>query len=207
VLPLLGLGCILALVHPRLATFGALLAALGFWLGLHFLGTLITSIAARPAMANWVGLPGPIACVAVGLALAASGWLRYWLVPPAAMVIGAMLAIGIELADPDTDDPHFLLGASAASLWLIVAIAIIGRLCDRRWFRIATRILGSWLIAIGLMLGAAILLPRSKIGDAAPLPPTRLEGPVAPDGDPGSPQIERSRSPFAPPGLDPLRQP
>lgn len=197
----------LAFVRPWLAALGALLVALGVWLGLSNLGWLLAVIASRPAMANWVGLPGPIACAAIGLALAASGRLRSWLLPPTAIIIGAMLAIGIELVDPNSDDPNFLRGAIAASLWLIATVVSIARLSDRPWFRIAIRILGSWLIAIGLMLGTAVLLPRPKIDDTLHLPPDRLEVPTAPDGDRAASDTDRSRSPLAPPGFDPLRQP
>jgi len=198
---------VLALARPWQAALGAFLAVLGFWLGLAALGWLIAAIASGFAMTSWLGLPGPISCVAVGLVLAVSERIRSWLLPPAAIVIGALLAIGVEFVDPSSHDPNFLRGAIAASIWLVAAIGLMGHLCNRAWFRIAIRILGSWLIAIGLMLAAAILLPQPKLGEAPQLPPERREGPVFPDGDLRPPEPGRPQSPFAPPGFDPLRQP
>jgi hypothetical protein len=148
-------------------------------------------------------------------------------VPAAALVIGAMLAIAIKLVDPSFHDPNFLRGAIAASVWLVATIALTCRLCDRPWFRIAIRIVGSWLIAIGLMLGAAILLPRPSIatapqpvpqsGEASGPPPPGppAPGPSAlrpPDAGPLDParrprDAQRPQVPSAPPGFDPLRQP
>lgn len=206
-LPLLGLGCVLALMRPRAVALGALLAVLGLWAGFAARDWLMAAIASGPATASRLGLPGPISCLAVGLTLAVPGRLRSWLLPPSAIVVGAMLAVGIKLVDPSFHDPNFLRGAIAASVWLVAAIGLMGQLCDRPWFRIAIRILGSWLIAIGLMLGAAILLPRPGIGGAPQPPPERLEGPAFPGLDPGPPDAGRPQSPFAPPGFDPLRQP
>jgi hypothetical protein len=165
-LPLLGLGSVLGLMRPRRAALGAALAVLGLWLGFAARVWLIAAIVSGPAMAGRLALPGPISCLAAGLILAAPARHRSWLLPPVAIIIGAMLAIGTKLVDPSFHDPNFLRGAIAASVWLVAAVGLTGHRLDQPWFRIATRIAGSWLIAIGLMLGAAILLPRPGIGDS-----------------------------------------
>jgi hypothetical protein len=206
-LPLLGLGCALALMRPAQAALGAALVALGLWLGFAARDWLIAAIVSGPATTSRLALPGPIACLAAGLVLAVPDRLRAWLLPLAALVIGAMLAIAIKLVDPSFHDPNFLRGAIAASVWLVAAIALTGRLCDRPWFRIALRIVGSWLIAIGLMLGAAILLPRPNIGNIPQPPPQTFEPPGLPDMARPPGDAERPQVPSAPPGFDPPRQP
>lgn len=206
-LPLLGFGCALALMRSWVAAFGAALGVLGLYLGFMAREVLVAAVISGPAIGGRLGLPGPISCLAAGLVLAAPEGLRSWLLPPAAIIIGAMLAVAIKLVDPSFHDPNFLRGAIAASLWLIAAVVLTGQLIDRPWFRIAIRILGSWLIAIGLMLGAAILVPRVPGGDAPRAPPASLERPVIPGVDRGPPNDDRPQSPFAPPGFDPLRQP
>jgi hypothetical protein len=203
-LPLIGLGSVLALMRLRLAALGALAAILGVGVAVAAHDWLIAAIVSAPAMANRLSLPGPISCVVVGLLLAAPERLRSWLLPPAAMAIGAALALGVEIVDPSFRDPNFLRGALAASVWLVAAVGLTARLCDRPWFRIAIRIVGSWLIAIGLILGAAILLPRPRVADAPLPPPETLEAPTFPGQDQRRPPGDGR---FAPPRFDPLRQP
>jgi hypothetical protein len=206
-LPLLGLGCVLALMRPWQAALGAALAVLGLWVGFAAREWLIAAIVSGPATVGRLGLPGPISCLAAGLILAVPERLRSWLLPPAAITIGAMLAIGIKLVDPSFHDPNFLRGAIVASVWLVAATSLTGHLCNRPWFRIAIRIVGSWLIAIGLMLGAAMLLPRSTIGNAPqPLPQT-VDPPGSTDMGRRPGGTERPQVPSAPLGFDPLRQP
>jgi hypothetical protein len=203
-LPLLGLGCALAFMRFRHAALGAGFAILGLYLGFAAREWLIAAIVSGPATVGRLALPGPVACLAAGLILVSPDRLRAWLLPPGAVVIGAMLAIGVKLVDPSFHDPNFLRGAIGASVALVAAAGVIGHLCDRQWFRIALRIVGSWLIAIGLMLGAAILVPRPTIGNG---PPPRSQAP-APPGLPESPPDAARRPPVpAAPGFDPLRQP
>jgi hypothetical protein len=201
-LPLLGLACALALARPGQIALGALLCVAGLGLGLAGRDGLIGAVVSGPATTGRLALPGPIACLAAGVALAVGDRLRPWVLPPAALVIGAMLAVAIKLVDPGFHDPSFLRGAFAAGLWLVAAIALTGRLCGRSWFGIAVRILGSWLIAIGLMLGASILVPRHTVADDLPPLPDGLERPGLPytDGEPAK------ADPFAP-GFDPRRPP
>jgi hypothetical protein len=205
-LPLLGLGSVLGLMRPGQAALGTALAVLGLWLGFATREWLIAAIVSGPATAGRLALPGPLSCLAMGLVLAAPARHRSWLMPPTAIIIGAMLAIGIKLDDPSFHDPNFQRGAIAASVWLVAAVGLTGHRLDRSWFRIAVRIVGSWLIAIGLMLGAAILLPRPMIGDAPEQLPERPERPGFPDGERSLPGTGRPQLPSTPPEFDPSRQ-
>ncbi len=205
-LPLFGLGCALGLVRGWEAALGALLAALGLWLGFEYRDLLINAVVSGAATRVRLGLPGPVACLAIGVVLAAPPWLRSWLLPPAAIVAGAMLAIGIKLVDPSFHDPDFLRGALAASLWLVGAVALTLHLFHRRWLGIAVRILGSWLIAIGLMLGASMLVQRPTIGTAPAQPTQGLDRTGALDLFPDATDANPRKSRLEQPGPDPSLQ-
>src|SRR5262249_39255769 len=201
-LPLLGLGCALALVRGWEAALAAMLAVLGLWLGLEYRDVLINVMVSGAATRVRLGLPGPVSSLAVGIALAAPHRLRSWLLPPAAIVLGAMLAIGIKLVDPSFHDPDFLRGALVASAWLVAAVGLTLHLVSGRWLPIAVRILGSWLMAIGLMLGVSILVPRPAIGAAPPQPAGAVERPRSLDLFPDAPR----KSGLAPSPSDPAFQ-
>lgn len=206
-LPLLALGFVLALMRPWQAAIGAACAVLGLWLGFAARDWLIAAVVSGPATVRRLALPGPIACLAAGLILAAPAGLRSWLLPLAAIVIGAMLALGIKLVDPSFHDPNFLRGAVATITWLVAGVALTGHLRSWPWFRIAIRILGSWLIAIGLMLGASILVPRPTVSDIPEQPPEGFERQGSPDIFRRPAGADRPQSPFARPGLDRSTQP
>jgi hypothetical protein len=207
VLPLLGLACALALARFWPTALGALLFVVGLWLGFVGRDWLIAAIVSGPETAGRLALPGPISCLAAGLALAVPERLRPWLLPLVAIIIGAMLAIGIKLIDPSFHDPNFLWGAIVAGIWVVAAVGLTGHLCNRPWFRIAMRIVGSWLIAIGLMLGASILVPRTNLGSALQPPPETLEHQGFPVTDRRSTDADRPQFPSVLPGFNPLRQP
>ena len=205
-LPLLGLGCALATVRSREAALGAVLAVIGLWLGFAFRDWLINAVVSGSATTGRLGLPGPISCLFVGLVLAAPQRLRVWLLPPAAILVGAMLAIGIKLVDPSFHDPNFLRGGVAAGVWLVGAVGLTVHLCYRPWLDVAMRILGSWLIAIGLLLGVSIFVSRPSIGSVPPQPAAGLERPGSLDMIPDSPAVGRRKSRLVQPGLDPVPQ-
>ena len=174
-LPLLGLGCALGFATRRAAAVAAVLGIVGLWLGFAFRDALINAVISGPAATARLGLPGPISCLFVGLLLASPQRLRSWLLPPTAIVAGAMLAIAVKLADPSFHDPDYIRGAIAAAAWSVAAVGLTIYAYRRPWLAIATRILGSWLIAIGLMLGASLLLSRPSVGAMPPEPAARLE--------------------------------
>ena len=205
-LPLLGLGCALALVRGREAALSAMLAAVGLWLGFEYRDLLINAAISGATTRVRLGLPGPISCLAVGVLLAAPARLRSWLLPPAAIVTGAMLAIGIKLVDPSFHDPNFLRGALVASLLLVAAVGLTVHLFYRHWLSIAVRILGSWLIAIGLMLAGSMLVPRPTIGLVPSQPARGVERPGALDLFPDAPVGGGRKSRIGQPGLDPSTQ-
>ena len=205
-LPLLGLGCAMGLARGSQAAVAAMLALIGLWLGFEYRDLLINAVISGVATRVRLGLPGPVSCFLVGIVLAAPPRLRSWLLPPAAVVMGAMLAVDVKLVDPSFHDPDFLRGALVASAWLVGAVSLTVHLVRARWLGIAVRILGSWLIAIGLMLVVSILVPRPSIG-AQPTQPAQAIGRTGSlDLFPDPAGAGSRKSHLARPGFDPTLQ-
>jgi hypothetical protein len=172
ILPLVGLGVAIGLagIYLRIATpllFGAGIVA-GFLLQDRFVAALL----ALPQAASHDFLTGPVACFAAGLALAPPEKLRQAILPAAAAIVGAMLMFAIRVTDPSLHNPAFPLSGITISAWIVVAIALTTHAFRRGWFTIPARILGSWLLAVGLLYGGASLIPkRAPVLPVAPPPP------------------------------------
>ncbi len=155
VLPLLGLGIAMA----RLGRWQKLLATAifvgGLVLGILGEARLLSPTAGPADLHNLFVFIGPLCCVVIGLALASPAGLRGWTVPTAAALSGAGLGFLIALHGPATGDGRFFGGAAAAGLWLIMIPPLLLRRVDASWLTIGGRVVASWLIAIGLLLGGS----------------------------------------------------
>jgi hypothetical protein len=166
-LPLAGLGLALGLARFLGGAVSGLLFGLGLALGFIEQAWLIPAIMKGSATTRPFLLIESLACLGAGTVLVLPRWFCRWLLAPAAALMGTMTALGIVLADPSFHDPNFPRGGIVAAIWLIAAVGLTVRALDRPWLKIAARIFGSWLIAIGLMLGTAALVQRSGIDKAA----------------------------------------
>lgn len=138
-----------------------------------------------------------------GLALAVPRRGRAAVVLPVATFLGFQLGVAVRLQGPGLDDGGFTGAAIIAALWLTVGITLTWRLMERPWLRVGGRILGSWLIAIGLMLSGAALAPRRSPPVAAPPPPPSDEFSMPPGRRHAFPEFEAPQpTPFAP-GVQP----
>ncbi len=146
-----------------LALFG-----LGIAFGFAVQGTLIALIYSVAEGPTYLFLTGPISCLAVGLALMSGARLLPWLLPIAAIVDGVMLALAVFLTDPSLHAPLYIWTPLLAAIWIVGAVALTLQTFRRGWFTVAGRILGSWLVAVGLLYGGVSLLPILK----PPPPPT-----------------------------------
>jgi hypothetical protein len=162
VLPLIGLGAACGLVGTR--SFGAalLLFGLGILVGSVEQDWLLWVLYNLPGGPTYLFLTGPISCLAVGLALVPGARLLPWLLPIGSIVAGAMLSLAVFLTDPSLHDPAFIGTPLLAAFWIVAAVALTVRAFWRGWFGIFGRILGSWLVAVGLLYGGASLLPVLK---------------------------------------------
>jgi hypothetical protein len=162
VLPFIGFGTACGLAGARL--FGATLVLFGLGIAVGFADhmQLIETIYTVSEGPTYLFLTGPISALAIGLALAPGARVLPWLLPVAAFIGGAMLALAIFLTDPSLHDPAFTWTPMVAAVWIVLAVALTLRAFPHRWFAIFGRILGSWLLAIGLLDGGASLLPILK---------------------------------------------
>ncbi len=205
VLPLIGLAAAFALIGARALTAALLLFALGIAVGLIAEDRLLAILDMVPRAATHLFFTGPISYLAAGAALVASARWRTFAAPLAAMIFGIMLGLMIKLTDPSLHEPAFTGTPVLIACWIIAAVTLTLRAFRRGWFAIFGRILGSWLIAIGLLYGGAALLPpkREPPPPAVALPPASAPG--AERAIPGLP-VPDEPTPF-PGGGDRFKQP
>jgi hypothetical protein len=206
VLPLFGLGAAFALIGARALMAALLLFAFGIATGLLAEDRLLWALDTVPGAATHLFLTTPIAYLAAGAALVASARWREWLTPVGAAIFGAMLGLTIKLTDPSLHEPAYTVAPVLIAFWILGAVALTLRAFRRGWFAIFGRILGSWLIAIGLLYGGASLIPkRQPPPPAVALPPASAPAPGAERAIPGLP-VPDQPAPF-PGGIDRFRQP
>ncbi|ALN71808.1 hypothetical protein [Aureimonas sp. AU20] len=188
VLPLAGLGVALALV-PALGLALSLAAfAVGAAAGWEGHRLFIALMAPVPHAAEHLFLAGPVAAVASGLALLAPSRLRPALALPVAALLGFLHMAAMRLTDPTLYDPRVGPIGALAGAWVLLAVTLTVRAFRPRWAPIGARILGSWLLAIGLLYGAASTVPPRRAvappPPPAPSPAPALPGPSAPRPNP-----------------------
>jgi hypothetical protein len=206
VLPLLGLGAAFALIGARPLLAALVLFALGIAGGLLAEDRLLWALDTVPGAATHLFLTVPIAYLAAGAALIASARWREWLGPLCAAIFGAMLGLTIKLTDPSLHEPAYSWTPALIALWMVGAVSLTLRAFRRGWFAIFGRILGSWLVAIGLLYGGASVVPkRQPPPPAAALPPASASSPGSERAIPGLPAPNQP-APF-PGGGDRFRKP
>ena len=165
---LLGLGLALARQSPVGRWLSFLIAAGGMAVGIVAEYQVANSefVAGHLFLLN---LPGPLVCVLAGLALALPLRLQSWALPVLSGTVGILSGLAVGLAAPAGEFAAFTGGAALAGLWIAALPVLLFPTIRAGWARILTRIVGSWLIAIGLMLGGLrIITAQPKL---APLPP------------------------------------
>jgi hypothetical protein len=208
VLPLIGLGAAFGLIGVRVFIASLLLFAFGIAGGLFAEDWLLWVLDTVPREATHLFLTGPISYLAAGAALVFSARVRSYVTPATAAIFGAMLGLTIRLTDPSLHEPAFTWTPVLIAFWIVAAVSLPLRSFWRGWFPIFGRILGSWLLAIGLLYGGASLVPQRRL----PAPPTAgtpesQELTRLPDNDrrvPGLDRFQDQPGPGVPP--DDLRQ-
>jgi len=162
VLPLVGIGVALATTTRWQAILFAIIFVAGIPVGILSEHRLLAATGLPPSAAKYFIYLGPLCCVIAGITLAPAHRLRLWVMPATTALCGAALGFLAALHDPTLGDPRFAGGAAAAGLWLIAAPPAFLRLFDRAWLRIGGRILASWLVAIGLLLGGSKFVVQQR---------------------------------------------
>jgi hypothetical protein len=171
VLPLIGLGAAFGLIGLRALIAALVLLAIGIAGGLFAEDWLLWMLDAVPRAATHQFLTDPISYLAAGTTLVSSARLRPYVAPAAAAIFGAMLGVTIKLTDPSLHDPAFTWTPVLIAFWIVAAVSLPLHTFWRSWSPIFGRVLGSWLIAIGCLYGAASLMPQHEpLPQIAPTP-------------------------------------
>ncbi|MEW5420831.1 hypothetical protein [Amorphus sp. 3PC139-8] len=204
-LPLIGLAAASALVPASFALAGLAVFSAGVLLGSLELALLLATLGALPGAESHLFFTFPISSVAAGLVLLAPSAIRQWLLPLAALIAGAVLAVATKITDPTLHDPAIFVTGVVVAVWTLVAVGLTVRGFRRPWFSIPARILGSWLVAIGVLFGGAALLARPPLPELPPAQPTEAL-PVPPPED-AFPDLAPPRRDPLDLGADGLREP
>jgi hypothetical protein len=173
-LPLIAFGAALSVLSRQLFLVSIIVFLGGAALGFEIENRFIALMAFAPDAADHLFLTAPISSIAAGLLLIAPTRARPWLAAPVASLIGMMLAVSIALTDPTMNSWMVSIVGVALGLWVIVVTALSVQAFYRSWFVIALRILGSWLLAIGLLYGGSSLVKRPALPS---LPDENLQAP------------------------------
>ena len=208
VLPLVGLGAAFGLIGARAFVAALVLLAIGIAGGLFAEDWLLWVLDTVPREGTHLFLTGPISYLAAGAALVFSARVRSYVTPATAAIFGAMLGLTIRLTDPSLHEPAFTWTPVLMAFWIVAAVSLPLRSFWRGWFPIFGRILGSWLLAIGLLYGGASLVPQRRLlaPPTAGTPESQEVTPL-PDNDrrvPGLDRFQDQPGPGVPP--DDLRQ-
>ena len=188
VVPLIGLGVTLSLL-ARWQSWAAIgMFLLGTVIGFEIRPWFMSVLTGVPRAADHLFLTGPLSNVAAGLLLIAPQRARAWLFAPITLSLGAMLAVAIGLTNPTIDDLLIPCLGMAVGIWIVWVIALTVSAFRHPWFPIAARIVGSWLLAAGLLYGSASFVPRPA-PPPQPLPEPPQQAPLKGFGN-GSPGIE-----------------
>jgi hypothetical protein len=160
-LPLAGFGLALAQETRRQIALSLALAVAAIGLGAVLAQPLARAIEADFRAMHYLFLVGPAYCMATGLALLAPARLRPFALALVAVFSGAVLGLVVPLNQPTLAEVEFAAGAVATGIGLALVPLLL--LLGLEWpgLRIVMRILGSWLVAIGIML-AGLELARIK---------------------------------------------
>jgi len=194
VLPLVGIGIATASMTPWRVILLAVILVGTIPLGVLGEHRLLSDPEFPPEIARRFIYLGPLCCVVVGLALALPGRLRLGLILPATALSGAALGFLAALHDPAPADPRFTGGAALVGLWLIAVPPAL--LCWFRgsWLTIGGRIVASWLIAIGLLLGGSKVVVQRR-AEQVQAPALYVQPPASIDPGTGeaAPAVPRPR--------------
>lgn len=177
VLAMLGLAVAFAMAQTVWAGRAIVLSFLGvLCVMLFFFDSILNRIMTSPLGDN-LFLIAPTAVIVTGISLWLPGRYRRVGVPVAAGLVGFSFALFIGLDDLGIGIGDFTLGAVLTALWLILSPGLLLRQFRGDWLKIPSRIVGSWLSVIGIIVMVSLYVP---VKDKAPPPPG--SSPAADDG-------------------------
>ncbi|WP_051438932.1 hypothetical protein [Ciceribacter selenitireducens] len=174
-LAMLGLALGAAMAETRrdfAAVVGVFLAVLVVML--TFFDPIFRVILSSP-LGEVLYLIAPTAVMLTGASLWLTGRYRQWAVMLAAAVVAFAFSLFVGLDDIGVGLIDFAFGTVLSALWLVLAPALMLRHFRGPWLRIPSRIVGSWLVVIGIIVLVSLYVPM-------PLKAPALPDPSQPDG-------------------------
>ncbi|OLP45764.1 hypothetical protein [Rhizobium oryziradicis] len=187
-LPLVGAGLLLGQMPLWRWPVAAALLVAGIATGLPWHDELMQVLAPLPGAPTHFFLVGPLACLLAGLLLVLPPSLRFWpslLVMP---VLGAALALAVDFSDPTFHDRTYLPWALVTTVWVLLTAGLVAGIFTASWTMIASRVFGSWLLAIGALYGGAYMASKQT----ELVPPPFVAPPVISGSFPGFDPILKS---------------
>lgn len=133
-------------------------------------------------------LIAPIAVMLAGVVLWLPTKIRRIGAPVAAGVIGFSLSLFIGLDDFGIGIKEFTLTAVIGALWILLAPGLLLRNFRGPWLTIPARIVGSWLVVIGIIVLVSLYVPLGNDAPALADPSTpdngQMDAPALPPLDP-----------------------
>ncbi|WP_159947141.1 hypothetical protein [Rhizobium sp. 18065] len=142
-------------------------------------------------------LIAPIAVMLAGVVLWLPARARRIGAPLAAGVVGFSLSLFIGLDDFGIGIQEFTLTAVLGALWILLAPGLLLRNFRGPWLTIPARIIGSWLVVIGIIVMVSLYVP---LGNDAPA----LADPSMPDNGENGGQNGSQNGQLDAPALPPL---
>lgn len=177
VLAMLGLSVALAMAPSGRVFAGVVAVFAGILLVmLLFFDPLFVLIRVSP-LGQVLYLIAPFAVVVSGITLWTEGRLRIAGLYSAAAVVGFSFALFVGLDDLGVGIADFASGALFCALWLIAVPGLLLRPFGGPWLKIPSRILGSWLLVIAVIVTVSLYVPMPVI--APPPPAISGQGPLA----------------------------
>ncbi|MGV8936271.1 MAG: hypothetical protein ACOH2J_04060 [Allorhizobium sp.] len=177
VLAMLGLAVAFAMANTVWAGRAIVLSFLGVLLVMLYFFDAILNRIMTTLLGENLFLIAPTAVIVTGISLWLPGRFRRIGVPIAAGLVGFSFALFIGLDDLGIGIGDFTQGAVLTALWLILSPGLLLRQFRGDWLKIPSRIVGSWLSVIGVIVMVSLYVP---VKDKAPPPPGTA--PAAGDG-------------------------
>jgi hypothetical protein len=188
VLAMLGLSVAIGMAERRGDVVIILFAFLGVIAPMLLFFDPIFSAILQSPLGHELFLIAPIAVMLSGVVLWLPGRFRRYAAPVAAAVVGFSFSLFIGLDDFGIGIQEFAFAAVLGALWILAVPGLMLRPFRGAWLTIPARIIGSWLMVIGVIVTVSLYVPFSPA--APPLPdPSLQDGGMMPDA-PGLPPLD-----------------
>ncbi|TWD48201.1 hypothetical protein FB480_10932 [Agrobacterium vitis] len=111
------------------------------------------------ALGNVLYLIAPVAVAITGASLWLSGKWRDRGILASVIIVAFSFSLFLGLDDFGVGIPVFAMSSVLSALWIILAPAFLLRCFKGEWLKIPSRILGSWLLVIAIIVTVSLYVP------------------------------------------------